>query len=244
LAEEAASGWRVTAQGRQPLAGGAVRRSVRERRQFWFVEVAADRPPHFLPVQSAAALAWPAGPEGRFNAQILTDCVGRPAEWKDRFGFPPEIEQIYRSGPETDEPPAWQRVIVDRPHRLTAVLLFAGAAFLGFAVREDGWTLQAESPAFTLGNGAWQVVFPELAADLPDDDWRRAWRGWCKERNLSVFDDVPLQIGGATLHVSGPHNLRERLLSTKSDALKGEAWVLAGSGRLHQAARLEIVATS
>ena len=195
---------------------------------------------------------------------MLQACIDQPAEWKQRYGFPEDVQQVAAPIPEAlgqeassgqaagpsglpgNQPPSWQRVILDRPERLLAVLILVapeggGDRLHGYGVRQDGWVLQSE-PAFTLAAG-WQEPFPELLEEPSPDLWRQAWRGWCQPRGLTTAetDTCPLQRIGHRLRVELSSRFMDRLRSSRSDALKGEAWLLAGEGRVRTAALLEVV---
>jgi hypothetical protein len=191
---------------------------------------------------------------------VLQACVDRPAEWKQRYGFPADVQQVlgpepHGPGQNSGAPPArnkgqllaWQRIIVDRPEKLLALLLLVptedGFALHTHAVRQDGWVVQPE-PALTLTTG-WQEPFPELLEEPAPAVWRQAWRQWCQPRGLMLTetDTCPLERVGHRLRVELSSRVVDRLRSARSDALKGEAWLLAGEGRTRTAAVLEIVET-
>jgi hypothetical protein len=220
---------------------------------------------HFLNVRLPAGVSS-AAPEGwEFDPRALQACLARPPEWKRAFGFPEEVEHIYgipltekvadslRESGET--PPAWQQVILDRPEQLLTVFVLVSAPpegesaaasgapprLLGFAARQEGWVLH-EEPAFILTEG-WAEVFPELADEPAPEAWRQAWRSWCQPRSLPAadYDACKLERQDYRLRVLAPKRLVERLRAARSDALKGEAWVLAGTGNIRPAALLDIV---
>src|SRR5262249_28401338 len=141
------------------------------------------------------------------------------------------------------------RIILDRPERLVAALVLAAAGrgenrgrLLGFAVQPEGWVLQVQEPVFVL-EADWQEVFPELAVDLPAELWQQAWRNWCQPRSLpgAEVDACALERQGHRLRVTATPRVIERLRAARSDVFKGEAWLLAGTGRLRAAAQLELV---
>jgi hypothetical protein len=138
-------------------------------------------------------------------------------------------------------------VILDRPEHLFAFLTLTGEEggaerLLGFAVRQDGWVLQAAPPAFALGPD-WRDQFPQLGDEVPLDAWRQAWRVWCQPRGLppAEVEACPLEPQDHRLRVLAPRRLVERLRAARSDALKGEAWLLAGTGNLRRLALLDLV---
>jgi hypothetical protein len=102
--------------------------------------------------------------------------------------------------------------------------------------------LQTNEPAFVLG-GEGADALPELRQTPDVEAWRRMWRQWCEQRNFprGEADACVLEPAGAVVRVRPPGRLLERLRAQRSDALKGEAWLLAGEGRVRAAARLEVV---
>jgi hypothetical protein len=233
-----------------------------ERRLFYFRETAlADCPPRYL------SLAAPAGtpclpPDGwNFNPDVLEACAAQTPEWKRRHGFPLEIDALVRLDsaalpsappgecpPETpNQLPPWQRILIDRAERMGVVLILAehgGEAekLLGFAVQPQPWTLQAAEPVLALGS-AWGEVFPELTGDVLEERWWEAWRAWCHPRSLPEreVEACTLRHTDHRLLVTAPRELIERLRASRSDALRGDAWLLAGSGSLRPAAQVELI---
>jgi hypothetical protein len=139
-------------------------------------------------------------------------------------------------------PPLWQRVVVDRAEHLLAVLVrTADNQLLGYAVRQEGGRLDADRPAFAL-DADWPEVFPELTADVPPEVWRSLWQNWCQVRGLPAGDAKAstLERVGPRLRVGIPRHLLERLRATRSEALRGEAWLLAGEGLVRAAAQLQL----
>lgn len=243
LAQAASDSWAPTDAGRAAVAHGEYARTVHERRPFFFVEPeVAERAPHFLALDGSAAVPLAAGDDWHFDPALLAACVARPEEWKRRFGFPAEVTAVV-TGAADGGPPEWQRVVVDRPERLpVAVVRTADDRLLGFAAKSDGWALQSEAPVFELGAG-WPEVFPQLTEAPPAETWQQAWQAWCQPRGLAGLgvETCVVRPEGHLLRVAAPPRLMERLKATRSDALKGEAWVLAGAGRLRAAALLDVV---
>jgi hypothetical protein len=236
--------WALTPLGRQSLENGIYPRASHERRSFYFVESEQPgQPPHPLGLRNhPATVPWPAPEDWRFDTGLLEAALRRPAEWKAQHGFPTDVQEIVAAGPQT-----WQGIILDRPERLLAAMVLTpmgthGEQLLGFGVQQEGWGLQTGEPAFVV-TGSWQQVLPELAVAPSAEDWRQAWRAWCQPRALPAaeIDACGLEPHGCRLRVLAPSRLLERLRASRSDALKGEAWVLAGTGRLRTAARLDVV---
>ncbi len=250
LAEGGPEGWTLTPLGEQALERGEYPSRSHERRCFHFVQPRDGASgPHFVNLNSHGNAPTPVGEAWDFDPGALRASLAREADWKARYGFPAEVSAVL--GPPAGAPvAAWQEVIVHRPERLLVVLLrVAGEGgagrLLAFAVRQDGWALQGGSPAFTV-EGRWDELFPELTAGLPARAWRQAWLAWCQPRGLPPGEpeSCTLEPLRERLRVHAPARLIERLREARSDAVKGEAWLLAGDGPLRRAALIELVESS
>jgi hypothetical protein len=232
------------------LDRGASDRLSLERRVFHFLAPlgATGRAAHFLRLDSAWGAAAGTVNGFMFDAAVLTACLGRPADWKLRHGFPMDVTAVVGPGaPPAGPVPEWQRVILVRPEHVAVLLVLApastgGERLLGFPVRTGVWTLESVGPVFVLQAG-WQEAFPELPNEPPPASWRQAWRAWCQPRSIpsAEAEACMLERQSYRLLVRAPKRLVERLRTARSDALKGEAWVLAGSGAIAPLALLEIM---
>ncbi len=253
LQVDASGGWSLTLLGRQGMEQGSYPCSSLERRGFYFVQ--SEQPagsPHFLDVRNhPATVPWQATDGWQFDAAILQACLQQPAAWKQHTGFPLEVQEIVGLGTSIPSsgisPQAWERIIFDQPLRLMAALVTvraseSGEKLLGFAVREVGWILQAAEPAFVV-NTAWSETLRDLPAEPATDLWRQAWREWCQPRGIPApeVDACILQRQDCRVRIIAPSRLVERLRAVRSDVFKGGAWLLAGTGRLRTAARVELV---
>jgi hypothetical protein len=175
----------------------------------------------------------------------LTQCLGQGADWKHRHGFPTDVVELLTPQPEAATPPFWQSVVLDRPGHLSAALIClptdSAEQLVGYALQPETWGFRSRDPFLTLG-AEWQEVFPDLRAEPPLAAWREAWSGWCQRRGLPTVEveACVLQPHTNLVRVRTPARLQERLRAARSDALKGEAWLLAGSGRTRKAARIEL----
>lgn len=248
LVAAAGTGWNATPLGERALTQGDYSGPYLERRSFTFVAASTpDRPPHYLALPPAALTPCLPPPDWHFEPAVLQDCLDRPAKWKARFGFPTDIQRIGDHEAAAAGRPTWRQVMLDRAERLTAVLVRAAPEsgperLLGFAFRPDGWHLQAQEPLFALETD-WHAVFPGLAEDVPSEEWRHAFRAWAESRGLKgpEIEGCPLvRVGHRLQVVLGPRAL-DRLRSSRSDALKGLAWLLAGEGRIRPAVQIEVV---
>jgi hypothetical protein len=239
--------WRLTAVGLRALETGALAASEEERRTFYFLDNSAvGRPPHLLPLRGTLDAASPPALESPFDVACLQACLQQSLEWKARYGLPADVEAF--SPPHPDAPPEanWRRVVLDSLESLALVLVptlqAGGAILLGFPVRTEGWALEA-TPVLELASG-WEEVLPDLTQEPPPEAWRQAWRAWCQPRSLppAEVDACRLERGDHRLLVHAPPRLIERLRTARSDAIKQEAWLLAGGGRLRSAAQVELLA--
>ncbi len=246
LAEADGAGrWRVTAAGREAAEAGAARRAGYERRAFHFRDTPAA-PFVRLGVPPGHEVTPPA--EWRFDPAVLRHCVEQPPEWKHRHGFPADVRAVLTadSADAPGEPPAWQRVVVDRPESLVLALVVVPGGALegelrGFTVEPRGWLLSAGRPALALGGG-WPEVFPELAAEPPAEAWLGAWRTWCHGRGVppAEADACALSRDGPALRVEAPRDLLTRLRSVNGAGAHDDVWLLAGEGPMRTAARVEL----
>jgi hypothetical protein len=245
---EAEDLWAPTPLGRQALERGDYAKTSHERRALYFLD--SGRPgqaPVYLDLKHASTVPAPVPDGWRFDPGLLEACLRQPPEWKRQHGFPTDVEPAPGVGPEASPEASWRRVVVDRPERQLAALVRVtgdgGAeSVLGFAARQEGWALHSAEPAFRLRDEA-RAALPELAEEPPLDVWQRAWQSWCQPRGLSPAETgaCPLERHGYRLRVQATPRVAERLRATRSDALRGDAWLLAGAGRVQTAALVELI---
>jgi DNA-binding MarR family transcriptional regulator len=239
------AGWSLTSAGEQVAAGATTLRPLHERRAFYFTEPPdPGGRPRYIPLDRPPTSALSENDRWHFDVGVLRECAGQSAEWKRRHGFPVEVLGVADSSGEVGTGEPWEQVVIDRPEHLLVLFVLSGASteetLLGLAVQPAGWHLQAERPVLALGD-RWHGVLPELSIDLPPDLWRQAWRDWGQTHGLPPVEveACHLEQKGAHLRVKAPQPLAERLRSSRGE-LKGETWVLAGEGRIHNAAVIEL----
>jgi hypothetical protein len=243
--------YRLTEPGRQAQQHGAFPQSAQERRAFYFLESERpERPPRFVHLTAPATTPWPAQENWKFDTACLTQCLQQPVEWKRRHAFPSEVAEVLMPGPGNAVDPAlatWQRVILDQPECLLAVMVQAartagGNRVLGFAVQPKGWDLNAGAPTFDVPF-VLAELFANHEAEPPLERWLQAWQVWGQHNNLTTaeLETSTVERRDHRLRVITSRAVVDRLRSTKSEALRGEAWVLAGGERVRVAAQLEIV---
>lgn len=238
--------WQITATGRQALESGMLAEAGEERRTFAFVDNAAlGGRPHYLPLErKPPGFAAVPAPEGSsFTVADLEACIRQTPEWKARHRFPADVEALLPPLP--GEPPEtnWRRVIVDAVQSWPLVLLHvAGSSgvprLLGFPLQPEGWTLEPE-PLLALREG-WEEALPDLNAEPALELWRQAWSEWSQPRRLpsNEVKACHLERSDHRLLVRAPALLIDRLRAARSDAIKQEAWLLAGEGRSRVAAQI------
>jgi hypothetical protein len=242
---DAAHGFRLSAAGLRALEQGEYPRTILERRVFYFADdEQRQRPPHFLPLIDPPTQPWPAGGDWRFDVHLLSACVKQQAEWKRRFGFPLDVEQVVDAKADCADVEPWRRVIIDRPERLPVVLVQVkvdgGDCVHCFRVRQDSWALISESPLFSLDHG-WDDALPELASSHSKEAWGAAWLAWASAHGLPQAAGETVEASGTRLKVKVSSAALERLRAAHGEVFKSGAWVLAGSGRIRAAANLEVV---
>ncbi len=222
-------------QGLSPSPPADRANSLRERRSFTFV---ADNPPLYLPLAPAVANPVPQTGGAMFDLAMLESCVNQSVEWKETHGFPREVMRIIRP---KAMPEDWRSVPLLRAEQVLLVLVEGGkhGEVFGFPARPDGWTLGRDA-VLTVPGGV--AVLSPLLCDLDAVAWRQSWQGWCHQRNIPAGEAESCQLEqiGHRLVVRAPARLLERLRNARSDALKGEAWLLAGSGAVREIARIDL----
>jgi hypothetical protein len=240
--------WDLSSAGRHVLETGSLAVPSEERRTLYFVDNSTLHGPfHFLPLQRPRSVAGspPEPASARFEIASLEKCIHQPLEWKTRHHFPTDIEAFLPPRSDASLEANWQRVILDSVESLPFVLVrmaasAGGTVVLGFAVRAEGWALETE-PILTLAEG-WEEVLPDLGAEPSPQAWRQAWQTWCQPRGLprSEVENCRLERADHRLLVYAPPMLIERLRTARSDAIKQEAWLLAGDGRTRPAALIDL----
>jgi hypothetical protein len=238
--------WQMTAAGRHALETGAVTITVEERRTLTFVDNSAlGRPPHFLPLSRGHEPDSSRTEDHPFEIALLQTCIRQTPQWKARFHFPIEIEDLLPPRPDDSPSANWRRVILDAVEQRPYVFIHmaqsnAAPLLLGFCVGPEHWTLEPE-PQLALAEG-WEEALPDLAAEPSPQMWRQAWQTWSHPRSLPPAEVAACRLERVDhrLLVHAPPRLIDRLRAARSDAVKQEAWLLAGEGRTRTAAQIEL----
>jgi hypothetical protein len=234
--------WSLTVAGQQAVQTGEQSSTSCERRRFAFVDRGDENlESHYLRV-APSGTGIPVS--GTFDPALLPASVQKSDDWKVRNRFPLDVSDILLP---LGDPPDPNRVVLDHGEQVAVALVepespsAAGRHLVGFVVKIPGWSLQRQAPFLELG-GEFEEVFPHLPQGLPAALWTEAWRTWCLPRGLprAEVEDCQTDFQGHELHVLAPARLVERLKAANSDAIKGEAWLLAGTGSTRAAARIDL----
>lgn len=245
LIDVADDGWRVNARGQAVLDHGEYVCDHEERRVFYFVDPETDpRTQHYVPLQMTNTS--PASGEARpFEVHVLQTAIQQSPQWKATHGFPPEVCELLQPAEEAT-PSSWRRLVVAHPERLLTALVLApagasGPALLSFAVRHESWNLLSSAPVLHLHCDRHDLA-TRLSALPSLEEWRQAWQTWCATRGIApdAASACTLECHAARLRVRISPRIHEHLRTTRSEALKGETWLLAGDGAIRAAAALEL----
>jgi hypothetical protein len=237
--------WCLSERGSAVLQARADQAPRRERRVFPFLErlTAAGRrraTPHFLPLAECCGVLWEVDEAHRFDVTLLKECVAQSEAWRERHTFPYGVRSVITAA-DSDTNGAWERVIVDRPQRVSIALLSTTeeSGLLGFAAEPQGWHLHSETPVLRLPLAA-RDALPDLT--VAPAAWQEAWRLWCRQRHLplSEADACRLSLDGIHLDVHAPESFVQRLRQSKTDLLRDEPGLLAGDGYLRAVALLRL----
>jgi len=252
--DQATAAWAVTPLGRKALDLGHAGQALSERRAFHFLE-SSDLPKRVQFVrltnsglESTVPAPGPTAQSAPIALVALRACLGESPEWKQRRGFPLDVTRIEWLDEAASALPAglhaWRFVPVDRLEQLFVALARVPGALHAFAARSLDWDLHAAEPCFELADGVWQDLYPELVDDPLPEAWRKAWMDWGQSRGLPVaeLEAASLCREGTCLQARVAKRWMDRLRTSRTDVVKGENWLLAGTGALRACARLEIVA--
>jgi hypothetical protein len=248
--------WRLTSAGYHALETGEYSAPSHERRVFHFLSTAGSPPRHefvnlVAPDLAAAPNDLKSAEEAKTapNADLLATWIEQPLKWKQERCFPVEIVEIVTPTQAQAEAvmvkpllPAWQRVMVIRP--VQGLFLFVNEVerLRTFAIKPEGWRIQANPACLVLHDGDWQTLVPAIAEEPAIETWRAAWIAWGQAHSLPESDVRSAEVvsKGFHLRVRVGKRLADRLRVSRSDAITGDAWVWAGDGPIRAVRVLEI----
>ena len=246
LAEPAPAGrWRASAAGRAAAQAGVHTRVTTEHRVFHFVEPIAPGACPFLNLAPSACRPHTAGAEWAFSANVLRACLARPPDWKDRHGFPHDVDELVPFHLNGTPAEAWARVIIDCAEALPVAVVAVGERRLGFALQPRQWSLAAPEPVFAFSSAhAAAEALGDLLAEPPPEAWRAAWRAWCRQRGLSASDAdlCRLDLQDNRLMITPPALMLPRLRAVIGRHFEQAVWLLAGDRPVRRAVQGVIVA--
>src|SRR5262249_1488116 len=145
---------RMTPMAEGALATGNSQRTRAERQVFHF-PANPGAPPQFINLHGARCT--PTTPHDRwsFDPAILAACIDRPVHWKLRHGFPQEVRGLPGWQSDARQPPAndielWHTVILDRPERMSAVLVKSGRRLQAIQLSDESRNVVSSEPIFTV----------------------------------------------------------------------------------------------
>lgn len=236
LLEPVGDRWAV----RSPAAGnadGPAATGTLQRRTFYFTD---DTPPSYVPLKPDSGVPYTPPDEWAAAVQPVADAVAQPAGWKQAQGFPTDFVRLVLPA-DVAAADRWRAVPLDQPELAALVLVETDpGGLVAVPARPDGWTLAGDLKA---GLPADNPLVTQALTAADAGAWRQAWHGWCQQRSLpgGDVDACRLEAVGHRLQVRAPARLVDRLRLARSDALRGEAWLLAGTGRVRAAAQIELV---
>jgi hypothetical protein len=231
--------WVPSTLGRHALRQGHYTSPGIERRLFHFVEGCnplgqRTRAPLYVPLRGTHGSAWQPNDTHAFEPVWLRRCLQQQDDWKEAHGFPADVVGLPETPPGHDV--SWRQVLVDYPEQMPAVLILVGGQrLLGFAVRQEGWQLQATEPILMLNRG-WEELFPELIAP-PQEALAAAWSTWAQAHGLGATEAAgcTLTLAKQRLRVQMPPAILQRLQN-----VRGENWLLLGDAYVRAALQLEL----
>jgi hypothetical protein len=254
---EAQQRWRLTAAGSHALASGRYAVESSERRVFHFLRMAG--PPARYEFLNLASLEYTANLNSQHLGiavdeevpalEILAHCIAKPLDWKQKRGFPVEIANVVKPGTAqvdgaTAEPTDsfWKKVLVCRSMQGLLLFVREKADLQAFAVKPERWELQASPACLVLNDCDVRSVVPSIADEPTIEAWRAAWLAWGHSHGLpeSEMRSAEVSSEGFHLRVRVTKRLADRLRASRSDALTGDAWLLAGEGASRAARVVEI----
>ena len=200
---------------------------LRQRRILHFTD---GNPAYYLPLEGSAwsALMPPAG--WAFDVGQLDRFASLPLAWRQDNHFPADVRRFLHPS-DLPEPSQADAVIVDRAEQALLAIIQTDHRILGFPLSAEALELQ-KTPALVLPIAS--DFAQSLLAPQTIDPWRQAWQSWCHQRSLPSSDVEACQLEAVDhrLVVRAPARLVDRLRQGRSEALRGEAWLLAGTGRV------------
>lgn len=233
LVQQSGEEVRITPAGEEVVRSGADGPPRLERRVFRFTAST----PHFVALNVASPYAPPA--DWQAGLGLVEQALAQPEDWKRRHAFPLDVRRVL---PAPAEPSSltWPSIPLAAAEQAHLVLVESASAgrLLAYPVAPDGWGLGRE-PVWELPSAE---ELAEVFGGVTEGDWRAAWLGWCQQRNLPAAEAeaCTLELHDHRLAVGAPAKLVDRLRQARSDAVKGEAWLTAGPGRLRGLARIEL----
>ncbi len=250
LATPTATGWAITDAGKEALHSGLCSAPCEQRRTLYFLAgTAPGVPPRYLPLHQPRTLPSQTAASWEFNLGVVQDHLAQSPEWKTRHGFPHDLVSLLFPEEQRARLATWRRIAVAHVEQalFLQVLLHTPEGkeeLRGYSVQPPQWDLNLDHPNLVLGSN-WRELLPELAAEIPLEQWHHVWRHWGQSQGLGAADleACHLQHAGTVLRVTSPEEVAARLRREGTPTMQ-ETWLMAGSDPLREMARVEIVAPS
>jgi hypothetical protein len=256
---QSSGSWTLSRQGNEALQVGSYSTFKDGRKEFCFVQLAENSDPIFVLAKPGAFKNSNEIHEPTASYSLLHNHINQTSAWKKHHHFPEEVVELLapfpRNGQESARPTNfessplkllrdWQSVAVVQCWRQNVAVVSregtdGSKEITGFAVHAPQWELRAAEPLFGLIDEKFSELVDEPSASM----WFEAWREWCQPRGLLSNDtnQCTLERVGHQLKVSATKRIMDQLHVQRSDALKGDAWLTAGTGILRPVAQLHVV---
>src|SRR5262249_42873618 len=116
------------------------------------------------------------------DVELLAAWIEQPLKWKQERGFPVEIVEILAPTQAEAEAvmvkpllPVRQRVMVIRPMQGLFLFVVEVEHLRTFAIKPEGWRIQANPACLVLHDGDWQTLVPAIVEEPAIETWRAAW---------------------------------------------------------------------
>ncbi len=241
LVKAAEGRWRLTAAGEAATRSNTGEHEAVYRQALHFVDRCPNFPPHYLALNHTPCSPRLADTASEFPIEALHALFAQPPEWRARHRLPSDWVRVLPF--EVTSQASKEGVVLHRAEWLPLVLV-GGEQWLGFALDPTHWKLEEPRPVFTLGLAEAKEAFGALIAEPSPEAWKMAWTQASLSLGIRAEEagQCRLVVNGCRLQVTPPPHWVERIRAMSSR--HEEHWLLAGSGPLRRAARLDVIGES
>lgn len=246
-------GWGLTEQGKSCAEQNRVPPVTQRRQTFYFEEPENEGDSHrYLALNKPLTEPRETEVDQHFDVRLLENCLAESTEWKKARGFPPRAQSLCKATSteiaSTQPDEVWSRLIVVRPEQAHVLLAVCPAGrdreqLLGFNVQTDNWHLRHQNPSLQLGED-WSDVFPELKKPPEEEDWKNGWQDWGRTQGLAphLLEECEIHPREHQLQIRAPEAVIGLIKKSRREALRGDSWILVGTGYLRRVVQLHITA--